>query len=66
MKLSEIARNIGREGLLTDTANSDMRYPVRVLDAKSAYGSVRYLITPLGGLGEVWVSDSRLKFEGVK
>jgi hypothetical protein len=66
MKLSEIVINIGREGLLTDTANSDLRYPVRVIDAKVAYGSVKYLITPLGGLGEVWVSDFRLKFEGVK
>ena len=34
---------------------------VKVLDAKSAYGSVRLLVTPLEGEGETWVQGDRFK-----
>lgn len=32
---------------------------VRVLDAKSAYGQDRVLITPLDGKGEQWIAADR-------
>lgn len=30
-----------------------------VLDAKSAYGNVRYLVRPVAGNGEAWVDSGR-------
>ena len=35
--------------------------PMTVLDAKSAYGVPRVLVTPVSGEGEAWVDLSRLK-----
>lgn len=33
---------------------------VTVLDAKSAYGRANYLVRPISGEGEQWVSGERL------
>lgn len=34
--------------------------PVTVSDVKTAYGNTRYLVTPVGGSGTVWVDSSRV------
>jgi hypothetical protein len=33
---------------------------MRILDAKSAYGNVRLLVTPVTGEGEAWIDCSRI------
>lgn len=33
---------------------------MRILDAKSAYGNVRLLVTPVAGEGQAWVDCSRV------
>lgn len=38
---------------------------VKVLDAKQAYGCARYLVSPMAGSGEVWVSAVRVRFDAV-
>jgi hypothetical protein len=45
--------NINQGGLDVD---------VKILDAKQAYGVTRYLVTPMSGTGEVWVSANRVRF----
>lgn len=35
---------------------------VKVLDAKQAYGCTRFLVSPVAGCGEVWVSSVRVDF----
>ena len=35
--------------------------PMTVLDAKSAYGVPRILVTPVSGEGEAWVDLNRVK-----
>jgi hypothetical protein len=36
---------------------------VKVSDAKQAYGCTRFLVSPMAGLGEVWVSANRVHFD---
>lgn len=57
MSIKELASNIGQEGsILMD----GVRVYVRVLDVKQAYGNLRYLITPLSGVGQTWVDAKRV------
>jgi len=39
--------------------------PMTVLDAKSAYGVPRILVTPVSGEGEAWVEMSRVKMASI-
>ena len=41
----------------------DLRVPVRLSDVKPGWGTFRYLVEPVGGMGEQWVDESRLTFE---
>lgn len=34
---------------------------VKVLDAKKSYGCIRFLVSPMAGSGEVWVSAERVR-----
>lgn len=38
----------------------ELLVPVRIKDAKSSYGRIRYLITPVNGDGEVWIEGFKL------
>ncbi len=60
MTAAELAKSIGKHGLLRC---DDLMVEVEVLDAKSAYGSVRYLVEPVAGFLQQWVDESRIKFE---
>lgn len=57
MSIKEMAENIGREGAIT---MDGVRVYVRILDVKQAYGNLRYLITPLEGIGQTWVDARRV------
>lgn len=35
---------------------------VLIMDAKSAYGRIRFLVKPIAGAGDQWVEESRLQF----
>jgi len=49
---------VGRTALLTDgSVQRGLAYPVEI---KQAYGSLRALVTPVGGKGNGWVSLSAL------
>jgi hypothetical protein len=60
MTANELAKAIGQTGsILIDS----LRVSVRILDGKVSYGNPRYLITPVSGTGEQWVSADRVKIE---
>lgn len=40
-----------------------LHFRITVKDVKSAYGVLRYLIAPLDGAGERWVSADRVTIE---
>jgi len=51
---------IGKQGsILIDSIHVE----IRILDAKSSYGTVRYLITPVSGTGSQWVNASRVQIK---
>jgi hypothetical protein len=63
MNTLELSQAIGKTGLLRFDALS---VSVKIMDAKTAYGNVRYLVTPVSGTGSVWVDSSRVSFENSK
>jgi len=52
--LSEQMKNIGR--IATIEINK-FTFEVKVLDFKLSYGRERWLVTPVAGLGKVWVEN---------
>ena len=55
MNIKQLAAIIDREA--TYTTDNGLMIRVKVIDAKQAYGTVQYLITPLAGDREVWVRN---------
>jgi hypothetical protein len=58
MSIKELSKAIDTTALLSE---GTLSFPVLIKDAKMAYGQARYLITPIGGKGEVWVNKERVK-----
>lgn len=58
--MKELLANIGKEGHIYA---GGLTINVKVLDVKTSYGNLRYLVTPLSGSNEVWVNDSSLHFK---
>lgn len=72
MHATELEDYIGRKGqLVVREHTGTLRFAVQVLDAKRAYGSLRFLITPMGQakIPELtapcyaWVSADRVELE---
>jgi hypothetical protein len=59
MSIKELSKAIDKTALLSE---GGLSFPVLIKDAKISYGQPRFLITPVGGGGEVWVNDNRIKF----
>lgn len=59
MTTKQLAVYIGRLGLVRDSQRQ-VRYRVKVLDADTAYGSVRFLVEPTDGVGSCWITASNL------
>ena len=57
MTAAKMATLINRTGQLHDYAWS---IAVTILDAKTAYGSIRLCVQPIGGHGQKWVSMERV------
>ena len=54
--MAHVAELVGRSGLV-DMDGLNVR--VKVLNFKSAYGTLRLLITPISGAGEKWIAMDR-------
>lgn len=59
--LRELVAEIGKE-VFVRVEGWDIR--MRVIDVKVAYGKSMYLVKPLAGYGEVWVTTERIKEYG--
>lgn len=57
---------VGMVGKEADLRTADfMSVRVRIMDAKQAYGSFRFVVTPVSGQGAATVDASRLSRIGV-
>lgn len=62
MRATALASMVGLVGYLRAerSPGDGLRFKVRILDTKTAYGKVRYLVEPVDGIGTAWVEDDRL------
>lgn len=54
---STLGQNVGKTATLH---TNELKVSVRIIDAKSAYGALRFLVEPVAGSGQVWVSADRV------
>jgi len=59
MTATEAARVLNSEAVLT--MSQSMRIDVRITDAKTSFGVVRFYVTPVSGWGGMWVDASRVR-----
>jgi hypothetical protein len=59
MKLSDIAKKLGKQAYVAFDS-----YSIQVLvnDARNSFGRIDYLVSPVSGKGEFWVSSERVSF----
>lgn len=60
LTLEEAKTNTGKIGIHTV---GYLLYDVRVMDVKSSFGRIRYLVTPVKGTGQVWVESTKIDFD---
>ena len=59
MKLLDAMRLMDEVQLMAIEGN-EIHVPVRLVDIKQSYGSIRFLIRPVGGSGAKWVDAARI------
>lgn len=61
----ELAKLIGRQALyrLYMPAKTWLLIPVKIVDARSAYGRQDVQITPIGGQGTAWISIENVELQ---
>ena len=59
MKLRELTKQIDKIALFY---SESMRFRVKIIDVKTAFGRIDYLVEPIAGDGSKWVSSERIKF----
>ena len=64
MSARDLARFIGQTG--TVTFELSITVPVRVLDARQVWNRVDFLVEPVHGTGQRWVSAERVTLEKVE
>lgn len=52
----QLQKYIGREGIFAQSSN--IKFRVRVVDAKHNFGRLDFLIAPVAGEGERWASET--------
>jgi hypothetical protein len=57
MTALELSQNICKIGTIVC---GTVRVSVHIMDGKTAYGTPRYLITPVSGSGQQWVNADRV------
>lgn len=62
MNIPELSRAIGQTGLLSDL-RTDIKFSIRILDARISYSRVDLLVTPVTGTGQTWVSAERVQID---
>lgn len=60
MAAAELIRNVGKVGLLTVDG---LQIEVLIQDARQVWDRLDYLVTPVRGTGQQWVSAQRVTTE---
>lgn len=61
MTTATLSETIGRDAMVR--VEGQFMVPMRIIDAKTAYGNVRYLVEPTGGSGREWVDAKRVQVQ---
>jgi hypothetical protein len=62
---TQAAALVGKLAILDAHASAGvMRFEVRIVDVKTAYGCTRFLVEPVAGSGRQWVGAERVKVLG--
>ena len=63
MTAREIAALLDKTATLsvTERSGGKLEVPVRITNAREAWGRIDVLVTPVDGSGEAWVSAERVK-----
>lgn len=61
MSTKELAEMIGKPAEWDD--NHGLKYEVTIVDSRMRWGKVDYLISPVSGYGERWVSASSVQIK---
>ena len=60
MTIRELLQRVGRTGLTGKMQFHAIHIHVRIVDCREAFGRTDYLIEPLAGDGQQWVSADRV------
>lgn len=60
MSIAAMARLIGKTGMMRLPEFGNITFPAEIQDARSSFGRIDVLISPIGGKGTVWVSLDRI------
>jgi len=61
MSIAQLAQHLNQTALLhVQGYDNALSVPVVIQDIKTSYGNTRFLVSPVGGSGAVWVADSRV------
>jgi hypothetical protein len=63
MNTLELSKLIGKRAVLS---SDKLSFAVHIVDAKTSYGNLRYLVTPASGSGQVWVDSNRVQLDETK
>jgi hypothetical protein len=63
MSIKEMAEAIGRLASWNPAADAALSVDVRIQDVRRAYGRTDYLITPVAGTGETWVTATTVQMQ---
>ena len=58
MGMKEIAKLIGTKAVVN--VEKSLKIEVEIMDARAQFGRVDYLVRPLAGAGEQWLSSDRV------
>jgi hypothetical protein len=58
VSVKELSQLIDTTALLNE---GGLFFPVLIQDVKISYGQARYLVSPIGGRGSVWVNKERVR-----
>ena len=61
MTIRQLIATVGQSGLTgTLSVEKSLRVAVRIVDAREVYGRTDYLVEPIQGSGQQWVSSERV------
>jgi len=53
-------KKVATYGVITNKRWPELQIEVIILDEKFAYGSKRYLVTPVAGKGKMWIENVQM------